>query len=1219
MSSHPQIETPGSSVHARHPDSEHGAEKRALPLEDALRQPGESTDDTPTIISRHKPDADSKAPSMPEISLDSPHAGIRGRRLAHFELIEPIGVGGMAAVLRALDTQLDRFVALKILPPEMAADPENVRRFHQEARSAAKLDHENIARVFYCGEDQRLHFIAFEFVEGENLRHILERRGRLPVPEAIHYMLQIASGLSHASQRGVVHRDIKPSNIIITPTGRAKLVDMGLARSLEPRTDNDLTQSGVTLGTFDYISPEQALEPRDADIRSDIYSLGCTFYHVLTGRPPVPEGTAAKKLHHHQHVKPVDPREFVPDLPVEVVSILDRMMAKDPRERIQSPDQLVHQLLALARLLGTTPEVPEAVLTVETTVSKAPSRRPFLWTTIAAVAVIALVLALDQVPSPPLAPEPIPDKATTASENDGKGKTKPLPENGQEEPAPSKVRPADSTIARYVAQDGSTIEELMKWLEQQTAATLELRLAGELDLSPLQSQPSRGLVLRATKISIAPRDPNQRVTLKFRYDANTDVNEPFIALALEANETQIEGVRFVVDARGSPDILLTGLMLRGGRKHEVRNCEFLQAEPASLPVNPFSSLVVRADKARSEVLLRDCVFAGFGKVRPFTDLETGLIGMSLSEAQLGGQVAIVRHGPVALSVDQCAFGPHASIFRLTESSLSDMTPLQITNSSILLSPRRSSLFELATGASGKVVVTNCLISRAKGETEEGAVLIRQEEERTGRLVYQGRDNCYHDLDGYWVQRDWMKASWTDFRNRLTGDNRDESARLLTCSPWEADADRQQMLLEEERFNEAFRLNLRLAALRRPGRGSDEEVVGAVRILNSSWLPTTLPRVETSQPRFLVVEPSEDSVPGVFKSLVDAINNARDRDTILLRHNDEVEVDPIALSNKGLNELTIKPARKFRPILALADVSDTDSAFFRVYNGKLTLDGLEFRLRTGRRDYRTRTLVSLVGDGECALKDCVVTMTQRSLDTTMALATVVESGKAMKTDMLGGRTSDQGPRLLLEGCFIRGEADLLWTRANRPFALDVRESLVALSGSVVNLDLSAEDTTPPSSREIRLSFDRVTTYLAGHLVRLSSTRDARGLLPVRCRAEYCLFLPAGSSKTLIQLEGVEGDEKSLNDKFLSKDWRQNAYGSYASLMSQESTDGMAAPVGMDKWRTRSGDDTGTFNVKLERPPSSVVPFSKIEASQLKPPESIRDAGVQIRLPRPAASN
>src|SRR5262249_46230998 len=168
--------------------------------------------------------------------------------------------------------------------------------------------------------------------------------------------------------RGVVHRDVKPSNIIITPNGRAKLVDMGLARSMERGSQIELTQSGVTLGTFDYISPEQALEPRDADVRSDIYSLGCTFYHLLTGRTPTPEGTAAKKLHHHQHVNPVDPRHYVPDLPFEVVQILDRMMAKKPADRFQTPEELVQHLLLAAKDLGLHSETTEGAVAVETAV-----------------------------------------------------------------------------------------------------------------------------------------------------------------------------------------------------------------------------------------------------------------------------------------------------------------------------------------------------------------------------------------------------------------------------------------------------------------------------------------------------------------------------------------------------------------------------------------------------------------------------------------------------------------------------------------------------------------------------------------------------------------------------------------------------------------------------------------------------------------------------------
>src|SRR5207302_4819835 len=177
-------------------------------------------------------------------------------------------------------------------------------------------------------------FIAFEFVEGDNLRQLMTANGgSIPVPDAVALMLQVSAGLAHAAERGVVHRDIKPSNILVTPDGRAKIVDMGLARNLDPKAVGQLTQSGVTLGTFDYISPEQAVEPRSADVRSDIYSLGCTFYHALTGHPPVPEGTAAKKLKHHQAIAPIDPRQLNPEIPDDVTAILARMLAKDPKDR----------------------------------------------------------------------------------------------------------------------------------------------------------------------------------------------------------------------------------------------------------------------------------------------------------------------------------------------------------------------------------------------------------------------------------------------------------------------------------------------------------------------------------------------------------------------------------------------------------------------------------------------------------------------------------------------------------------------------------------------------------------------------------------------------------------------------------------------------------------------------------------------------------------------
>ena len=273
--------------------------------------------------------------------------------LNHFELIEYVGGGGMGAVFRARDTMLGREVALKVLSRDQGADDETRRRFQNEAQSAARLDHENIARVYYVGEDRGLNYIVFEFIEGINLRDHVEQKGPLPLGEALSYAMQIAKALDHASSRDVVHRDIKPSNVLITSEGKAKLVDMGLARLHQMNAPGaDLTASGVTLGTFDYISPEQARDPRSADVRSDIYSLGCTVYFMLTGRPPFPEGTVLQKLLQHNSDEPPDPREFNAELPVQVSDVVRRMLAKNPRRRYQTPGELMGDLLALAEQTG---------------------------------------------------------------------------------------------------------------------------------------------------------------------------------------------------------------------------------------------------------------------------------------------------------------------------------------------------------------------------------------------------------------------------------------------------------------------------------------------------------------------------------------------------------------------------------------------------------------------------------------------------------------------------------------------------------------------------------------------------------------------------------------------------------------------------------------------------------------------------------------------------
>jgi len=281
---------------------------------------------------------------------------LEGQQLEHVLLEEFVGGGGMGAVFRAWDTDLYRTVAVKVLSTHQADDVESQRRFQTEARSAARLDHPNIARVHYVGEDRGIRYIVFEYIDGTNVRDLVNANGPLPLADALNFTLQIANALSHAWEREVVHRDIKPSNILITQDGLAKLVDMGLARleQLDGATPDD-TATGVTLGTFDYISPEQARNPRDTDTRSDIYSLGCTLYFMLTGRPPFADGSALQKLLLHQSEAPPDVREVRPDVSEMLAAVLATMLAKRPQDRFQNPNELAAALVGCIEQLGIAP------------------------------------------------------------------------------------------------------------------------------------------------------------------------------------------------------------------------------------------------------------------------------------------------------------------------------------------------------------------------------------------------------------------------------------------------------------------------------------------------------------------------------------------------------------------------------------------------------------------------------------------------------------------------------------------------------------------------------------------------------------------------------------------------------------------------------------------------------------------------------------------------
>jgi serine/threonine protein kinase len=263
-----------------------------------------------------------------------------------YKVLDQLGSGGMATVYLCEDIVQRRKVALKVLPPRQAADPVALERFRREARAVSVLNHPNIVCAYEMCQDAELHFLVLEYVEGISLQDLVQKEGPLAPNRAADCICQAAAGLQHAHEAGLVHRDIKPANLLLTPGGSIKVLDLGLARFFNDDQDN-LTQehdSRSILGTADYLAPEQAVDSHGVDIRADIYSLGCTFYFLLSGKAPFADKTVTQKLIHHQTCSPEPIRGKRPEVPKEMAAVLDRMMAKNLSKRYQTPGEVVAAL-----------------------------------------------------------------------------------------------------------------------------------------------------------------------------------------------------------------------------------------------------------------------------------------------------------------------------------------------------------------------------------------------------------------------------------------------------------------------------------------------------------------------------------------------------------------------------------------------------------------------------------------------------------------------------------------------------------------------------------------------------------------------------------------------------------------------------------------------------------------------------------------------------------
>jgi serine/threonine protein kinase len=274
-----------------------------------------------------------------------------------YEILGELGRGGMGVVYKARQTDRGRLVAIKVIRKDRLPHAESVRRFRREAQAAARLAHPNVVLVYDYDAEGDTHFLVMEFVDGTTLQRLVEEKGPLPVAVACDYVRQAALGLQHAVEQALVHRDIKPANLMVSypqGAGLVKLLDLGVARLHQLgdspiETLSTLTQQGAVIGTADFIAPEQLEDPHGADFRADLYSLGCTFYFLLTGQVPFPGGTLIQKLDRQRWQEPPAVHQLRPEVPEAVVAVVRKLMAKRPADRYATPAAVAAALEHLAR------------------------------------------------------------------------------------------------------------------------------------------------------------------------------------------------------------------------------------------------------------------------------------------------------------------------------------------------------------------------------------------------------------------------------------------------------------------------------------------------------------------------------------------------------------------------------------------------------------------------------------------------------------------------------------------------------------------------------------------------------------------------------------------------------------------------------------------------------------------------------------------------------
>ena len=1113
-----------------------------------------------------------------------------GFRLGHFEVIEAIGAGGMATVLKARDLELGRIVALKILPPDSARDPDSVTRFKQEGRAAAKLDHDNVARVFFCGEDKGLHFIAFEYVEGVTLRALIDQSGTVPPADCIRYLLQLAAGLQHASDRGVIHRDVKPSNIVVTPDGRAKLIDMGLARQQGSHSVNGgITQSGMTLGTFDYISPEQALDPRSVDVRSDIYSLGCAFYHALTGRPPVPEGTAAKKLHAHQHEPPTDPRLLNPSIPDALAVVLSGMMVKARDRRYASPDALIRDLLAVADSLA----IPLDPSTIPTSSARAGTSQVRTLTRpdrprmplglivgigVAIAAAVVLIVGLRGTK----APAPAWDDDTAKTERTNRILDLPNP-GAPNVPSQQTLQPA-------------TTDALLAALAQSNV-TIQLESGKVYDLSQ-----TPGVVFAGRDLVIESQPGTVPATLKLAASSvleekPTTVREGGLTVT-GAQSVRFQGVRFVLTQKpGTDEEVWTapvGILVEGTAKLEVLQCHF-ELDSAATASDGVGILFERG-------------------ARP----DAGTVSVRNTSVALRRWVGFELAGAARAEFTECGFAISRAGIRLSGHGVTSSVGLQSCTFLIEKSGVAVDVLDTvaATVRAGYSVF-------ASADTEPPGMMMPEPNERRPALLRTAvasrptataiptQPCAFYRVD---VPADWdapvelKQHPWAS-ANPL--------AKLDKAEPWRA-----------------FELNPRWNQLRVANR--EVQIMGVKQLpteatkIYGTWPPggTQSDAVPTGVRIWYPNPPAaeRESLPAnVFDNLAQAMAALKPGDKLLIRGSGAIEVPTQTVIAKPDSNVTIRPEDDNATlVLTPGDTNRLDSTMFRLEEGDLRFERIEFRLKPAAvkaGDLKSQSIVTLAAGGRrCEFSRCIITMEQQSDEILSAVRLVDISAEMRKTETV------RRPLVRMEDCVLRGRGRAVWATTAFPFDLAATNVLLALSAPVVELE--APDKPYANGSIIGVQLSQVTALLGAGLIDMRCGKPADDkpgpFVPVEIRTDGCLFIPVGAVAAPVAT--VAGGDPTQWERYVN--WNvgtPSGYGNFPEngalleVVSEEldgKTKRLDIASGLQFAKEKA---SGAGKVTLVRMPDDADDLAKVRPDQVAVKQSTFGATVGCRvkeLPKPS---